>query len=255
MNEQEKLAEYNGPDKIISSHEVEELLNLDKKKDFSIKSGIESLDYYTEGFRGGELVIISGPTGDGKTLLCQTITEYLANHPENVVNPLWFSFEMPPRQFLRCFPVVPYFYLPAELKPYKWDWFMERCKENEVKHDGRVIIIDHLHFLLDFFQTKNPSLEIGRMVRMLKRLAVDNEYIVFLVAHISKIGEGTQASMRNIRDSSFITQEADTVIMVQRIIDGQHNEARLTIDKCRYTGAFNKSIEIQKVGGYLEEMA
>jgi len=226
------------------------------KQDLCVKSGIPALDAFTNGFREGELVVISGPTAEGKTLLAQTITHYITNR-DKPHHPLWFSFEMPPKQFLRCFPSVPFFYMPLELKPYKWEWFVERCQENEVKHAGRVIIIDHLHFLLEFFKSGNPSLEIGRLVRKLKRLAVDNGYVVFLIAHIGKIAEGTKAALRHIRDSSFVSQEADTVLMIQRVLskkEQEKNRAIITVDKCRWTGVFGEEVFVTKVDGFLREL-
>lgn len=256
MNDSGKsnLGEYAGPDQIISSYEMEELLIQRRQNEelVSYSTGIPLLDKYTEGFRAGELIVVSGPTGEGKTLLCQTFTEHFSNKDHY---PLFFSFEMPPEFFLRCFPSVPFFYLPTELKPYSWQWFCDRCEENRLKNAGKIIIIDHLHFLLHFFQSGSPSLEIGRLVRLLKRLAVDHSYVVILIAHVGKLAEGEKASMRRIRDSSFITQEADTVIMVQRVLDeNTDRNAILTIDKCRWTGAFNRIVKVQKIHGYLREI-
>jgi len=254
----EELAEYDGTDRVISSYQLEESIKLRDGEDqgLCIKSGIPALDRHTEGFREGELIVISGPTGQGKTLFAQTITAHITNR-EDPQHPLWFSFEMPPKQFFRCFPSVPFFYMPQELKPYKWKWFEERCLENEAKHGGRVIITDHLHFLFEFFRTGSPSLEIGRLLRKLKRLAVDNNYIVFLIAHISKLPKGEKAGLHHIRDSSFIGQESDTVLMIQRIEDrkkGKKNRSCITVEKCRWTGVFGEQVYVNKVGGYLREL-
>lgn len=248
------LSDYEGLDQVISSYEMEERLRQrrEEKPLVSHMTGIPLLDSYTEGFREGELIVVSGPTGEGKTLLCQSFTDKFS---QDGAYPLFFSFEMPPEFFLRCFPTVPYFYMPAELKPYSWKWFCDRCEENRKKHTGKIIIIDHLHFLLHFFKGGNPSLEIGRLVRLLKRLAVDCHYMIILIAHTGKIEEGQKATMNKIRDSSFITQEADTVLMIQRILDEQtENNAVITIEKCRWTGAFNKIIKVTKTGGYLREL-
>lgn len=243
---------YVGGDQIISSYELEERLEIQEKKkpSFQINSKIPGLDRAIKGFRGGELIVVSGPTGEGKTLLCQTLTEKFAQKEEF---PLWFSFEMPPQSFLQSFPSIPYFYLPAQLTPYNWQWFLDRVEENRQKHDGKIIIIDHLHFLLHFFQNSSPSLEIGRLVRNLKTLAVRNNYVIFLIAHIGKIADGERATMKKIRDSSFIAQEADTVLMIQRLKD-KSQQAVLTVDKARRTGVFGKNIDVHKVGGYLGEL-
>lgn len=243
--------EYAGQDQVISSYELEERQKIaDKTKPlFQINSKIPGLDQAIEGFRGGELIVISGPTGEGKTLFCQTLTETFAQKEEF---PLWFSFEMPPRSFLRSFPSIPYFYLPAQLTPYQWQWFLDRVEENRQKHDGKIIIIDHLHFLLHFFQDRNPSLEIGKLMRNLAALKNRDEYIIFLIAHIGKIADGQRATMKNIRDSSSITQEADTVLMIQRLEDKPQG-AVLTVEKARVTGVFGRTVPVKKSGGYLRE--
>ena len=247
-----KLIDYDGPDKIISSYEMDEIIKEAQmqKPTLEIKSGIPGLDYYTRGFRAGELVTVAGPTGEGKTKMCQTLTKAFSDSQHF---PLWFSFEMPAAPFLRCFPSVPFFYMPAELKAYNWKWFVERCRENEAKNAGKIVIIDHLHFLMDFLRTNNPALEIGQIVRGLKRLAVDHGWIIFLICHITKIAEGVKATMRHIKDSSAITQESDSVIMVQRT--KADNEAILTVDKCRWTGFRGKEVQVKLIDGYLRELA
>ena len=46
-----------------------------KKLRSPVKSGFPSLDGYIGGFKPGELTVISGKTGHGKTLLLITITK------------------------------------------------------------------------------------------------------------------------------------------------------------------------------------
>jgi KaiC/GvpD/RAD55 family RecA-like ATPase len=250
----EQLAEYSGPDAVISSFELQEVLKQRKSGGdyFRIDSGIPSLDSKVDGFRGGELVVISGPTGQGKTLLLQSMTAQFAKADQE---PLWFTFEVPAGQFLASFPELPYFLLPAELKSGSLEWFRDRCVESSAKHGNRIVIIDHLHFLADFFKLKNPSLELGQIVRRLKRFAVSEGFVIFLICHIGKIPDGTKARSSNIRDSSFICQEADTVLMVQRLIEGEaKNRAILTVEKARRTGVFGETVNLQKIGGYLREL-
>lgn len=255
------LENYNGPDQIVSSYEIEERIKLKKQNkgdDLVVMSGIPDLDRLTDGFREGNMILIAGPSGHGKTLLAQTITYHLCQKKTETDKqiPLFFSFEMPSAQFLRCFPTVPYFYMPNEIRPYSWDWFVERCRENLAKHDGKVIFIDHLHFLLHFFQSSSPSLQIGKVARDIKTLALEYGFIIFLLCHITKIPEGSQANMSHIRDSGLIACEADTVLMVQRR-DKDEDEtgraAKIIVEKCRETGVFRKFVQVHKANGYLEE--
>jgi replicative DNA helicase len=248
----QELAQYQGQDRVISSFEVDEALKSQPRGGFTINSGIPTLDKLVRGFREGELVIISGPTGNGKTLIAQTLTAHFCGKDEE---PLWFSFEVPPGQFLKSFPEIPYFFIPNELRAGSLDWFEDRCIESFEKHQNRIVLIDHLHFLIDMFRIKSPSLEIGACVRRLKRFAVNQGFLIFLICHIHKIPEKTKARLHHIRDSSFVSQEADTVLMIQRTLsrDGSKNSAELTVDKCRVTGAFNETVNLRKIDGYLKE--
>ena len=179
----EKLREYNGDDAVISSHEMK--LRLDQRPDsvIRVKSLIPSLDKYTGGFQDGELITISGPTKNGKTLLAQSLTVNFAKQNQPA---LWFTYEVPVRQFLSHFPELPMIYMPAKLKAHALDWLEDRILEGFEKYCTRIVFIDHLHFLFDLGRTKNPSLEIGTVVRRLKGIAVNNELIVFLLCHTTK---------------------------------------------------------------------
>jgi replicative DNA helicase len=61
---EEKLAEYQGDDRIVSSFELAAKPDADTLE--TLGSGIPSLDRITGGFEAGEMVIVSGPTGEGK---------------------------------------------------------------------------------------------------------------------------------------------------------------------------------------------
>ena len=182
-SKEERMAKYEGSDKVISSHEYKKELDEKKEKEiFSFKSGFPKLDMHTQGFETGELIVISGWTGHGKTTICQSLT---VNFEKQGIKTLWFSYESPARSFFSKFKSLPLFYLPKELKKSTLDWIEERILEAKIKYDIRVVMIDHLHFLFDFIQTRHPSLEIGTIVRTLKTLAIKYNLVIFLIAHTS----------------------------------------------------------------------
>jgi len=246
----EDLKGYAGEDQIISSHEMEVKLESEHHQLLSLKSRIPSLDKATQGFEGGELVTISGPTKGGKTLLAQTLTKAFVAQQEY---PLWFSFEVPPHQFLSQFRELPLFYLPAKLKVHVLPWVEERIMEGFLKYRTRVVFIDHLHFLFDMGKVRNPSLEIGTLVRRLKTIAVDNNFIIFLIAHTTKGKNEPNLSYESIRDSSFISQESDVVLIICRTPDRGENTAKLSIEFSRRTGVFECMVNLRKIDGYLME--
>lgn len=248
---EKNLKDYDGPDSVISSHEMDAIVTKQTESILNIRSGIPSLDRYVDGFRDGELYAISGPTKNGKTLLAQTLT---AKFSTQGVFPLWFTFEVPAHQFLSQFDELPYFYMPQKLKATALDWLEERILESFAKHGTRVIFIDHLHYLFDIARARNTSLEIGSVIRTLKTLAVNHGFCIFLLCHTTKGKSEDNFSYESIRDSSFVSQESDCVLMVKRRPDQGENRAGLRIEFHRRTGVLEKVVELQKIGHYLREV-
>jgi replicative DNA helicase len=244
-----KLKQYNGKDRIISSHQIARRLERRKVPLIRVKSLMRSLDTMIQGFQEGELIIISGPPKSGKTLLAQTLT---VNFNIQKRRPLWFSYEVPLRQFFSQFPSPPKIYLPGQLKAQGLTWLKERIWECYLKHKTRVIFIDHLHYLIDIAGAGNSSLEIGAVIRQLKTLAVRGRFTIFLLAHTTK-GAESNLNYGSIRDSSFIAQESDCVLMIQRTPWYGENAAQLSIEFHRRTGVLKKRVNLIKFKGLLIE--
>jgi len=243
---EERLASYDNSDKVISSYDFHKKLKEEKGKEvFIFKSELPRLDKLTEGFESGELVIVSGYTGHGKTSLCQSLTMNFAHQKIKV---LWFSYEMTARQFFSKFQDLPLFYLPMELKGSAIDWLEERILEAKIKFDIRIVMIDHLHFLLDLARANHPSIEIGNVMRELKLMALRHNIVIFLVAHTSMPKGNKAPDLNIIRDSSFITQESDSVMVIQRNkkkgTGVYSNESYLTILKHRRMGTMGAKVKL-----------
>ena len=247
----DSFSQYEGDDQVVTSYELRDKLMGEKTTPHvNVKALIPGIDHACEGFQDGELIIISGVTKHGKTLLAQTFT---MNFFKQKQYPGWFSYEVPARQFLDQFPILPLFYLPQKNQAADFNWFMERCLEAYFKYNTRIFFIDHLHYLIDMARVKNPSLDIGTIVRRVKRFAVDNDFVIFLLAHVSKT-ESDNVSYRDLRDSSFIAQEADTVIMVRRTPDDGQNTAKARVEFHRRTGVMEWVINLEKKHGLLVEV-
>ena len=241
INREKELASYQGDDRIVKSTEIQTLL-MDQTDPFSFKSKLPSLDGWLEGFEAGELVVVSGLTSQGKTTLCQTLSFNFFT--QNIVS-LWFSYEMTYRQFLRKLPEDLFVFMPLVLKGKSIDWIRDRIHEAKLKYNIRAVFIDHLHFLVDMAKVKNPSLEIGSIVRGLKRIALDLNVTIFLIAHSTKIRFDEEPELDSIRDSSFIPQDADVVLIVWRAKDkaGEFlNKTIVKVAKSRRTGMMGKKV-------------
>jgi len=239
---------------IVSSYELKQLLDEEKKPELFFKTKISSLDKAIEGFSGGELITISGPTKGGKTLLAQTLTH---NFLEQQIYSLWFSFELPPKEFISRFPDLSLFYLPRHLKRNAVKWLHNCILQSLEENRTKAVFIDHLHFLFDIARTRNPSLEIGSIVRELKSLAVDNNIVIFLLCHTSKLHPEKEPDAESIRDSSFVGQESDSVFILWRVKDSEGiygNKAILKVEYHRRTGVMSKKVKLQKIDGLLKEV-
>ncbi len=254
----ESLGKYDGPDRIISAQEMEALCSVKNEKLQTFKTGFPRLDLLTGGIQTGELIAIGGPTKNGKSLTAQTMTKNLS---DSGVAVLWFSFELPIPQFISVFEGRSVFFLPLKLTHGNLAWLRERIIEAKMKNDCRVVFIDNLHHIIDFERMRNIGLEIGQVIRFVKRLAVELNVCIIILCHSKKpefTGKNTQeVSEWDLRDSSFIPQESDATIMIQRKIDKETgrtlNEAIIKVCLHRRTGKMGEKVHVRKVGYFLEE--
>lgn len=246
-----KLKDYTGEDEVVTSFDIKhELTN--QERPIKCMTGFHDLDLpdAMNGMEAGELIVLSGPRKNGKTLFGQTITENLY---KSDVQCIWFSFELTPRQFIDRFPNLPVFMMPKKMKAYALDWLRDRILEGIVKFGISVVFIDHLHFLFDMAHVRNVSLEIGQVIRWLKTLAIELNIVIFLMCHTNKINP-IQDDMSDdaLRDSSFVSQESDVCLMIWRL---KNTENRACVKLCysRRTGAWEKSFQLYKTNGLLRE--
>ena len=170
------------------------------------------------GFREGELITISGMSGQGKTTYTLNLAIRLS---ELSVQSLYFSYEMDAyylhQSFLRIKNEEMLVYAPVDLVSGKLDFIEKQIQEGISKKAIKVVFIDHLHFLIDMKDSKNSSLFIGGIVRELKRMAVRNKIIIFLIAHTKKIGAEEVLGLSSVRDSGMIVAESDYVFLIERL--------------------------------------
>lgn len=235
-------------DRIISSKELkEELDKLPKQAGFS--TGYKNLDSFLREIREGDLNIITGTTGEGKTSFAVSLTK---NFIEQNINCLWFSFEISSQELMERFGAeVPVFYLPRLITSKSAEWINRKIEEGVKKYQTKIIFIDHLHYLTDDVSVRNRNLPeiLGNLCRQFKMIARKHRIIIFLLAHTRKLKSGrNRPTIEDLKDSSGVGQECDTCLIVQRKgkrrsnkIDDEENfdfstDVRIWIDKNRRTG-------------------
>lgn len=223
---EKRLSEYQGDDRMVSSHELEASLKLTEETIFKIPTGIPTLDRLLEGgIEAGELFIISGPTDEGKSTIAMSITRNMA---EKEFKTAWFTLEITPRQFIKKIGsrgVLPLFYLPNEAYEAGEEtlkWITERIIEARAKYGTQVIFIDHLHQIFSLAKTSKAgsiSWEMGDLVGRIKNIAISLNVAVFLIAHTKDDPQDGNREPRkeDIRDSGLISRIADEILMIWRV--------------------------------------
>lgn len=204
---------YKGEDEVVT---FKEILEDDRKKNQEkiISTGYDGLDKILKGFIQSQLVVVSAATKSGKTTFCMEIAAKMPTE-----RPLWLSFEESIAELLTKFEehtkVFPEGVAPMSMKGNTLEWVEKKIVEAKVKYGSNIVFIDHLHFIVPF-TSERQDLAIGHAMRELKRLARQWNMVVVLIAHIKKARADRSPTLEDLRDSSFIAQEADTVIMLYR---------------------------------------
>jgi replicative DNA helicase len=233
---------YTGKDEVVSAVIIKEQLDVDteQKKYFT---GINQVNTILDGFKSGDLITMSGISGNGKTELLISFTKDFIDRNYKV---MWISFEVSPKDFMNRFgDYDPIFFMPRQNQPNSLDWVIKRIMEAKAKYGCEIVIIDHLHFLLDMntLGNRNISHLFGGIIRRIKTTALKLDMTIFLVAHLNKTATKEVPDLVDLRDSSFTYQEADSVLIIHRentddTIDLNKNiqPAVLRIAKNRWNG-------------------
>ncbi len=195
--------------------------------------GFATLDTLLGGVSSGELIVISAPTGIGKSTLAKTITYNLAKQGRGS---LWYSLEESIWTFLQPFiandPLAKWetdgtiskvgglpIHWPEKVEAMDFDQLKKTIRFAHLKYGIEHVFIDHLSYILDsksIERSRSVSIHIGDRLRELRQIALATGVSIFLVAHIGKIEDGKEPTLNDLRDSSFVGQEADAILMLSR---------------------------------------
>ena len=244
-------------DKIITFSDKRKLLESEfKGHPWYIKTGFSSLDVVLEKITPGKTFIISGPTSEGKTTLCQSITQNIVNQGDKV---LWFPLEGDINDFLeRLKGVTVQGVIPETFVTNNIDWLELKIKEAKEQYEIKAVFVDHLHYLFDMsLAIGNTSLNLGSIARRICGIAKKYEVVFFLVAHSNdrsdSKGNFVPPRKEDIRDSKMLSREVDNIIMIWRKRDKNKSdiyqevlldESIVSLCKHRRTGKL-KSLSVE----------
>jgi archaellum biogenesis ATPase FlaH len=213
------------------------------------------------GFSLGEIIVVAGKSGVGKTTLLQDWSTTLAiggKEKKDKLPTLWFSYEVYPRPLWEKFQVMGAdettpLYAPRLNESGEFKWVVEVIEKAVKKWGIRVVVIDHLGCLKPpKGNYSNNADAITHTVRAIRVLAKKLGLIVMFPVHVNR-NPSKMADLDSIKDSSGIAQEANTVFFIGREKDSTGlltNGARVWLLKNRKTGVSVSANLIFQFGRY-----
>jgi|TARA_Y100000310_G_C20689413_1_gene821226 replicative DNA helicase len=228
--------------KIIQLKEVK-----DRKLVKGKPTGFNFLDgKFQGGLREGDLAIISGLSGNGKSLLtlqiiknysAQRIPVLLFSFEEPIERIKWRLSEMGAKDDILCF-------TPKKLKSGEVEWLEQKILDGLAHFGIKIIAIDNLDFLTaerKLSQDDKWSIQ-SRIIAMLKRIAIEHKITIILNAHVKKL-DNSQPKMEDLYGSGDIYKLADFVIFIHRLreegVGGEKilsDNSKLIVEKNRLNG-------------------
>ncbi|KAL4223412.1 hypothetical protein ACF0H5_016883 [Mactra antiquata] len=193
------------------------------------------LNQVLKGHRRGELTILTGPTGSGKTTF---MAEYSLDLCMQGVCTLWGSFEISNVRLVKImmqqyarkditkhlddfesiaegFSMLPMYFM-AYFGVEKIQRVLEAMSHAVYVHDISHVVVDNLQFMMGMdFTEKNRFLLQDRIISAFRQFATEKNCHVTLIIHPRKINEGEELSTSSIFGSAKATQEADNIILIQ----------------------------------------
>ena len=246
--------------------------NLSDDITISYPTGYKEYDNaFMGGVKEGDLIVLSGHTGQGKTLFMQSLAYNFEKSGQPI---LFFSFEVPIGELWRKFKDMKVennflAYAPEKNTNRRIDWVCEKVREARDRFKRKIVFIDHLGFLMeepanyDASIANNLSTILTIITRRLKSLAIQENVVIILAHHLRKAPNSKESStVHDLKDSAGVGQEADAIVFVRRKVkkmgyeetgDTYENESIISIEKNRRTGT-SKKFEVSYQKGRLVQI-
>uniref|UniRef100_A0A146KWB7 DNA 5'-3' helicase n=1 Tax=Lygus hesperus TaxID=30085 RepID=A0A146KWB7_LYGHE len=220
-----------------------------------------ALNSILQGHRRGELTILTGPTGSGKTTF---MSEYSLDLAMQKVTTLWGSFEIRNQRLVRTmlqqmaaaplqdhrdqfdewadkFTLLPLYFMTFHGQQ-ALDVVMDTVKHAAYVHDVAHVIIDNVQFMLGLSSSESGFLDRfyrqDALIGAFRNFATTYNCHVTLVIHPRKERDGESLTTSSIFGGAKASQEADNVLIIQHKFShsGLKIKKYLQVAKNRFSG-------------------
>lgn len=218
-------------DIILGAEVISEAIKLHEAYNTGVRgvsSGFKSIDSLTKGFVKGEVTIISAKTSVGKTSLALAIAANIAKSGKPI---LFVTLEMTQAQLMQRYisltgglkdgqpseefmdiAGLTFMQKSDKVSPESIEGIIKNAKENE----AQIVVLDHIHY----FSRGSQTDDLEKISMELSRTAKKYSIPIIAIAHTRKDsvvgGRPKDSVMDDIRGASFISQDADIVLMLNR---------------------------------------
>lgn len=212
-----------------------------------IPTGFEELNKRTGGFHGGELIIIAGRPGMGKSAFAVNIAEYVSINLGKTV--AIFNLEMPREQIVNRILCSQALVSNGRIRtgtmePDDWEKICDvadtiakapiyiddsasitvsqiraKCRRLKQMKNLELIVIDYLQLMQGSGRSESRQQEISEISRSLKVLAKELDVPVIALSQLKRESEGQKGKkpiLSDLRESGAIEQDADMVMFLFR---------------------------------------
>ncbi len=218
-----------------------------------LATGYDELNKRTGGLHGGELILIAGRPGMGKSTLAVNIAEHVSINEKKTV--AIFNLEMPREQIVNRIICSQAYVNVGKIRNGELngdDWvkiggvvdkvamapmyiddtasvtvsqIRAKCRRLKQTKQLALIVIDYLQLMQASGRNDNRQQEISEISRSLKILAKELDVPIIALSQLSRATEGRsdkRPMLSDLRESGAIEQDADLVIFIYR--DDYYNE-------------------------------
>ena len=233
-----------------------------------IRTGFSNLDRVVDGFFMGQLVLLTGKRGEGKsTLMGQLMAEALNQGykvlaysgelpgyqfkrwldfqlagPQNVLttynvysDPRYSLEEDTVERLNRWYYDSAFLYDNNSLNGDEYESLLETIEKAIQRYGVKLVCVDNLMTAIDVASADSQYIQQSQFVRSLKQIAVRYNVVVLLVAHPKKT-DGKVTDNDAVSGSSDITNRADIVLSYVKNAEGEAPGGKVFVMKNRMTG-------------------